>query len=265
MTPLAVWDTMTGQARISSTGRVVDLGGWSGWLHVGMWPQDPEHLLFLSGDGSCGGDGLRGLRSVDLVNGNALDQIWEAADLLPPELLLASPDATRWPWSFQTGADDDGNPALLLGVGDGGCQNPPLNALVAWDASAGPRWTAPLDQPGWPMSATFAAWNGGGALRVAIDPYDGSWGWTFHGPDGEQMGALETGPWQYRPGPVFDPAGPTFAVISTISDETWGQKDVVDVYHRGEKIWRIDGLQFGLAERVVSLQDLVLLPPVPED
>jgi hypothetical protein len=62
-----------------------------------------------------------------------------------------------------------------------------------------------------------------------------------------------------RPGSLLDPEAPTLSVIGTDSGST---HDEIEVYHRGDKVWTIDALQFGLQTKQVWLLDVVLLPEV---
>ena len=78
-----------------------------------------------------------------------------------------------------------------------------------------------------------------------------------------ERGMVPNATWNVRPGPMLDPAGPTFAVL--VGEPTLEPSDSIAFIHGGQEVWRIEKLRFGLQERGVGLRDLIVLPPLPDE
>jgi hypothetical protein len=258
-TEVLSWDPASGYIRITESGRLIPMDSIGTWIHVGVWQEDPDWLLIWGGEGNCANDGA-GLTSLTMTHRSRpmdLGRMWSVDELLPED--LAEREGTLWPWAMQSGIDENGDGQLLLGVADNYCMEVQgEHELIAWTPE-GISWRT---QPGldtWPMEASFAGWNGGGALTMAYAQDDGTGGrWKVSGPTGVQEGDLPMDRWNYRAGPMLDPAGPTFA---TLGNNATVEGDVIDIYHQGEKVWSIEELRFGLQPRRVYLRDVVMLPP----
>jgi hypothetical protein len=262
MERIAAWEPGTSLVHMMQSEQRVNLGGPQGWMHVAVAPDDPDWLLFWSGEWSCDGPGMRRLVRVHRDDPLALGHALDPAQFLGEELTTTKDDLR--PWTMAATLDEEGNAQYLFGVTDDHCAPyEDVEALVVgWSPDTGESWEASVDPWLWPESTSFAGWHGGGALSVLNLPHDGSWGWQLHGPAGVREGTLETDRFLHRVGPLLDPAAETFVTLSRNGD-TWS--DSLDVYHRGERVWSIDALQFGLQERTVILLDAIVLPPVPED
>ena len=258
---LVHWNWAEAQAEITQSGRLLDLGGYNSWAHLGMWANDPDWLVAWSGGQEC--EPLRDLRQVHLA-GEYLDQFWEAEDLLPPEL-LADGDVQLWPWNMETGLDEYGRPNMLLGVSDTFCadESPASWDLVAWSPADGPLWSAETANYAWMQSARWAGHSGGAMLEV--EPTWGNAVWRVRTPDGVTEGELPPEIWDATAGPMLDPQGPTFMVVGSevAGDGSW--HGVLDIHHEGEVVWQIDSLRFGLQDRRVFFEDVVMLPLLPEE
>jgi hypothetical protein len=254
------WTPETGYLHVVESGRLIPMDPWGTWIHVGVWPEDPDWLVIWGGEGNCanGGQGLTSLTMTHRSRPMDLGRMWSIDELLPPD--LAERDGTLWPWAMQSGVDEEGKGQLLLGVADVGCTTSPAEPeLLTWSPETGVGWRAQPGADTWPMEATFAGWGGGGALTTAPSTnYSVTPGrWRVSRPGDVLEGDLPLDRWSYRAGPMLDPAGPTFATIAGRSDAAG---DAIDVFHRGERVWSIDHLRFGLQDRDVYLRDVVLLP-----
>ena len=258
---IAHWNFAEDQVQITQSGRLLDLGGYSSWAHLGMWTHDPDWLVVWSGGQDC--QPLQNLRQIHLAGGQ-LDRFWEPEDLLPPELITDDP-VYLWPWNMETGLDEQGRPNMLLGVSDAYCaeDSPPRWDMVAWSPIDGPLWTAEAAGWSWMQSARWAGHGGGAMLEVEPD-----WGgstWRVHRPDGVVEGPLPEGVWDVTAGPMLDPEGPTFMTIGSEMSELGQYRGVIDVHHEGEVVWRIEQLRFGLQQRNVFFEDVVMIPLLPEE
>jgi hypothetical protein len=258
---IAHWNWNEGQAEITQSGRLLDLGGYNSWAHLGMWANAPDWLVAWSGGQEC--EPLRDLRQVHLA-GDYLDLYWEAEDLLPPELLTDG-EVQLWPWNMETGLDEQGRPNMLLGVSDTFCadESPATWDMVAWSPEDGPLWASQAATYAWTQSARWAGHSGGAMLEV--EPTWGNALWRVHRPDGVVEGELPPDMWNATAGPMLDPAGPTFMVVG--SEVTAGGlwHGVLDIHHEGDVVWSIDSLRFGLQDRRVFFEDVVMLPLLPEE
>lgn len=264
LTEVARWEPQHGRVRIVESGVLVPMDPSGSWMHVGVWPEDPDLLVLWSGEGSCANSG-QGLDSLRLIHRNRPMEeglIFDVRDLLPED--LADVEGTLWPWTMQTALDEEGRGQFLLGVSSDSCGDDPGvgRHVVSWSPDGGLDWRAPISEETWPLNATFAARGGGAALTTAQGIYDVSAArYRMTSRDAVVEGELDPDRWLYRPGPVLDPAGPTFLTMA-IRDDSWGE--AIDVHHRGERVWSIDALRFGLQERPVWLRDVILLQPRPE-
>jgi len=259
---IAAWEPGTSTVHMTQSGQRIDLGGPQGWMHAAVAPDDPDWLLFWSGDWSCDGPGLRNLIRVHRSDPLALGQTWEASQFLGEELTTTKDDLR--PWTLSATLDEEGKAQYLFGVTDEHCASwEEVEAkIVGWTPEEDSRWEATVDPWTYPETTTFAGWNGGGALSVRQEVYSEPWNWSVHRPDGVLTGPLEADRVNHRPGPMLDPAAGTFVTISR-DPSTW--TDSLDVYHRGERVWTMDHLTFGLQDRKVVILDAIVLPLLPEE
>ncbi len=264
LTEVARWEPAFGHVRIVESGVLLPMNPFGSWMHVGVWPEDPDVLVLWGGEGYCSnnGDGLNSLRLIHRNRPMDTGAVYDVRDLLPED--LAAVEGTLWPWAMKTALDEEGRGQFLLGVSSDSCGDDPGvgRHVVSWSPERGMDWRAPIGEETWPLSATFAAHSGGGALTMSPGIYDvAPPSYRMTSAAGVLQGELNEERWSYRPGPVLDPAGPTFASLG-IRDDSWGE--AIDIHHRGELVWSIDALSFGLQERVVWLRDVILLQPLPE-
>lgn len=253
------WTPEAGYIDIVESGRRIPMEPWGTWIHVGVWPEDPDWLMLWGGEGNCanGGEGLQSLMMTHRSQPMDLGRMWTVDELLPPD--LAERETTLWPWAMQAGMDEAGRGQLLLGVADDSClESAGEPELVSWSPDEGVAWRAQTGVDTQPMEATFAAWSGGGALTLATPAEPGGAPrWRVSQPLEQTEGELPLDRWQHRAGPLLDPAGPTFA---TMGAKTAEAGDAIDIFHGGQKVWSIEKLKFGLQERDVYLRDVILLP-----
>jgi hypothetical protein len=249
ITPFARWDSATGMVRFDGHERSVDLPG-SSWLQMRVRPDDPSRVyVWGTGDGCTG---IGNLKEIVLGEPQMLPRIWRPIDLLPPDYVYPMPAA----WNLDVSLDDDGRASLMLGFSQSGCYGGGASRVRVLDPDAGFQWEADLHVEGWPASATYAGWRGGGVLTIASPWADPQWVMT--GPDGVAGGPLG-GTALATAGPVLDPEGPTFLVTRTRTDGQGGNE--IEIWHRGERVWTIPGLRFGLGTQIVSVLGLSLVQP----
>ncbi len=259
--PVAWQDGNTREIVMVGTGRRVDIGpAWAG-VQAAVSPDDPEWLMLWAMEYDCATP-LPSLRAVNRLDLSMLDRVWTPQELLPPELLGA--DVPLAAFALEPSIDDEGRASYLLGVTDYGCGGgfAPMTSVVSWTPSTGPRWSAATPWSGYNNRVSFAGWNGGGALHID-SPYAPST-WRMLREDGAAIEGLVSGmSWGVRPGPVLDPAGPSFTLVGVPEGSTtYG--DAIHFIHGGEKVWEIDGLRFGLQTKPVSIFDVIVLPPWEE-
>ena len=269
----AVTETMTLLVEMLDTGRVahlhtngrdVRLDPAISTAMVGLWPSaDHTKLMVWGGSGACE-DGVAALRAVELGQSSTLDWVWRPEDLLPEDMRAG---CTYDPWNLSESVDEDGDPSLLLGVSelvarDADNDEPSWRRrIVAWSPESGPMWDLPLENVTWPPRASYSAWNGGGALVVTDELWEGSQYWHVVGPDGIHEGAVPDGLIGAQPGPLLDPEAPTFMLVGRSNVD---YKHSIRVLHEGSVVWQIEALRFGLSVERKFLSDVVLLAPVPE-
>lgn len=259
ITPVAWQDGSTREIVMVETGRRVDIGpAWAG-VQAAISPDDPEWLMLWAMEYDCVTE-LRPLRAVNRLDVTMLDRLWNVEDLLPPAMVESGVPLSAF--SLEPSIDDEGRATYLLGVTDYGCGGgfAPVTAVVNWSPTNGARWYGETSWSGYYYNrVSFAGWNGGGALLVD-SPYEPS-SWHVIRGDGETVDGLVSGmSWGVRPGPMLDPAGPSFALLGVPENSTtYG--DAIHFIHGGEKVWQIDGLRFGLQTTPVTVFDVIVLPP----
>ena len=255
--PVAWQDPVTREIVISTTGRRVDIGpAWAG-VEVAVLPDDPDRLLLWGKEYDCA-SALRPLRAVSRTDRAVLDRLWYPDDFLPAE--LQGLEVPFKAFALEASIGDDGRASFLLGLSDLGCGGgfAPVGALVNWSPTEGVRWFEQTPWTGWNERVSFAGWGGGGALHVE-SPYEPT-SWRVYRGEESVEGMVSGMSWGVRPGPMLDPAGPSFALLGTPTNAT-ESGDVIQFVHAGQTVWTIESLRFGLQDRKVTIFDLVVLPP----
>ena len=265
----AVTGTMTLVVQMVDTGRTalvqtndrrVRLDESIGSAMIGVWPDfDETKLILWGGDGTCE-TGVAPLRAVEMGGEATLDWVWGRNELLPDDMRDTCVFA---PWNMDEGVDEEGNPSLLLGLREtyrpeGAAQDSSRHRLVAWSPDEGPMWDVSVTALPWPFSATYAGWNGGGALFVTGGAHDPGEYWHVVGPGGVHEGAAPVDLIDVRPGPLLDPVGPTFLLLGRMVTD-W--KHSIRLMHRDRQVWAIDQLRFGLSPQRRFISDVVLIVP----
>jgi len=260
-------DSDTGRVLLPEAGRHIDVGWSSNQLQLGVLPTDPDWLVTWQGSAWCDPHTtIQPLQLTHMFDGGLLNQGWQPEEFLPEEVreLMEHPMG----WNMDLSFTEDGEMSALFGVTTGGCsglpEEPHTLQLVSWTPTRESSWFAPTETGWLPRSATYAGWHGTGALNL-LSATDGTAGarWRVTSPSRVSEGTLSTRLTGYRPGPLLDPQGPTFAVIGSDS-ETWAS-DSLDFYHDGQVVWSIDSLQFGLQDRHVYIGDVILLTQLPDE
>ena len=259
---VAEWDPNEALMSIPGIGRLVDIGGYSGWANLAISPAKPDRLMVWSGDTNCGG--LRELRSIYLPDANVLDDVYLPEDLLPEGFEV---DATSlWPWNLDASVDEEGNTSLLLGVSNSYCwAAETVYELVAFSPDDGPVWNVPAMGLSWPPAASWAGHDGGAALELTGGTWSVEQTWRVTTPNATAEGvfAYADGIYGRRVGPMLDGAGPTFMTMALESNAEH-YRNILEIHHEGAVVWTIDTLRFGLQEENVFFADVVMLPPIPE-
>lgn len=250
-------DPSTHHAVFDATGRTLPIGGASDWLSVAMWPTEPNHLLLWPAQLDCDGPALRDVRIVDLVDPLAPDEVILRKDLLPQDL-GANVDHT--PFALAPTYTSDGEPALGFALRGGYCSDSMNLPLATWTRTDGVRWAGELPTGSWPLEATFDPLSAAAALHLST-PDGQQWRWRVLSAGEPREGEIISASWNLRPGPMLDAAGPTFAVLNQPIGpyQPWA---AIDIFHEGDRVWRIEEFQFGLARRNLQIVDVVLIPPV---
>ena len=261
-TTMVAWqDGTTGELVLPSTGRRLSLRATWQPPQLAVAPDDPDWLYVWDGATDCGEE-TPSLRAINRVDRTILDRVWSVDELVAPEVADAGP---LTPFALEPSLNDAGEPVFLLGMNDMGCGGAfaPFHVLTAWSPVSGSSFssmTAGSTSYGMPRP-TFAGWNGGGALQLT-SPYS-PLEWRLTQKKQTLSGPVQGLSWNARPGPVLDPAGPTF-LVAGVPDDATSQGDVIKVVHAGEVVWEIDRLRFGLQGRQVSIFDIAILPPWEE-
>ncbi|MBW1879405.1 MAG: hypothetical protein JRI25_04940 [Deltaproteobacteria bacterium] len=235
---------------------------WTSYVNLGMQPTTPQELLHWYGDGYCNAGGLHSLQALDTVDATVPSVEWAPEELLPAWLIESGQVLN--PFTLRTGTDLDGTESLLLGVTATSCEGGPSTWWIgAWTELAGLSWSVPLDDLVWPYHVRYSGLDGGSALYLPAVDYEEPLRWRVLRRGSPVDGLLDRDTHlNLRPGPLLDPAGPSFVVLAMSED---GLGDEMVFLHQGQEVWRIKGLKFGLDRRTVPIADVVLLPPVPED
>ena len=260
-TRVAYWDAEFGGVRIEQTGRLVFTGDAGTAPLLGVWPNEPDRLVMWLYEGECPEGAVGELHSFHLFDPEAPVLSWKVEELLPEG--LPQQLAGLWPWSLELSVDDEGAPTALMGVTGGWCGSGDTELrLISTSLEEGAQWDQLLWGAWTPIKPTYTGRAGGAALHVP--GYAGGLPeWQLIGPEGSQTGPLPDDVLMAIAGPVLDPEGPTFVLVG--GSEDGGYHHAIDVIHRGEPVWRIDALRFGLQERQVFFTDVDLLWPVQEE
>ncbi len=259
-TRVAHWDPEFAGVTIDGTDRLLFTGGAGAAPLLGVWPTDPDRLVFWIHEGSECPQGVTGeLHAIHVTDPEAPVLAWKVEELMPEG--MAEEMGGVQPWSLELSVDEQGSPTALLGVMGGACGWGDYELRVVHTSlNAEPGWNE-LVQGAWsPLKPTYAGWNGGAALHVP-GWSGGLPSWQLMGPDGTENGPLPEDMMIGFAGPVIDPEGPTFALVGGTGEFDYHHEIVV--VHGGEPVWRIDALRFGLQERGVFFADVDLLL-VPE-
>ncbi len=261
---VANWDQSNQQLLLPQAQRHLDVGGSFSYLQLGVLPTQPDQLVAWHSQGGCGpSTQVQPLQVADMFDSSALNVGWQPEEFLPEEVFEQVDNP--WTWNMDLSMNEDGELSALFGVTTGGCsglpEDPSTPTLVSWTPEGDSNWYAPTELGWQSQSATYAAWNGTGALNL-LD-INGSQRWRVTTPEAVHEGDLSASLSGYKPGPLIDPQGPTFTVIGT-DFNTW-DGDSIDFYHQGAVVWSIDKLKFGLQERRVYFADVILLSQQPEE
>jgi len=259
---VANWDYANQQLFLPQAQRHIDVGGSASHLQLGVLPTRPDQLVAWQSQSGCGETTeLQPLQVVDMFDGSLLNIGWQPEEFLPEEVFERVDNP--WNWNMDLSLTEDGELSALFGVTTGGCsglpEDPSTPTLVSWTPEDDSSWYAPTELGWQSQSATYAGWNGTGALNLLGDGATQRWRVTT--PEAVHEGDLSLALSGYKPGPLVDPQGPTFTVIGT-DINTW-DGDSLDFYHQGEVVWSIDTLRFGLQERRVYFADVILLSQQP--
>ena len=239
---------------VQPSGRTIELPTWE--LHAVLDPNDPDWLYVWSGSNWDCTRAMPQIRGIHRTESGLIGPRFDEEFLLGP---LPESFGSFVPRSLQASIDDEGNTRLFARMDSQGCggEFAPVYASTAFDPRGPGYWR--VGDGVWPgLRPPFAGWSGGGFLT--IDGSAPSAEWNFQGPESELAGALAN-PYA-RPGPVLDPAGPTFALVETSDQPPYA--DSLVIFHGGQEVWRIDSLRFGLQERQLTFQDVIVLPPQVE-
>jgi len=257
VTPVAWQDPSTREIVMVATGRRVNIGpAWAG-VEVAVLPDEPEWLMLWGKEYDCATP-MRALRAVNRLDRGVLDRIWYPEEILPPA--LTGLDVAFGAFALEASLDDEGRPSFLLGVSDYGCGGgfAPVTGLINWSPTEGVLWHETTNWSGWGQRVSFAGWSGGAALHVE-SPYEPT-NWRVYRDEESVEGIVSGLSWGVRPGPMLDPAGPSFALIGYPTDtQTYG--DAIHFVHGGETVWELNSLRFGLQDREVTIFDMIVLPP----
>lgn len=247
---VARWPHWGSRVYLPQTGRFLHLPTRSGPTMVGPWPGTDE-LAIWQADWSCVDAPLDLLWRVDpRGDGWALGR-WEATDL--------GIEMPGRPLCFG-GAPAGGT--LVFARSDSACVIDPSGAveLTFVTPGDGPRRVLAEDWVSWESTGIGVSMDGQAALTTpTVAP--GSQRWSMWTPDGGVDGAIDLGSAWVRPGPILDPAGPTFMLLAARED---GLGHRLHVLHRGQPVWQIDDLIFGLQHRPRYLAGVApLVPPAP--
>ncbi len=242
---------------IPDTGKRIDVGALG--VQAALDPVDPDWLYLWGANYGCDQE-MMPLRATHRSEAGVLDRFWTSEDLLGPDL----GGINFHPSGFAASVDEDGVTHVGMGMSDNGCSEAflpmhlfadfiPDDDETAWVAASSDNWSAT------PMS--WAPWSGGAALQVESPYQEPQWHVTR--PEGNRSGSVPGLDYAVRPGPMLDPAGPTFAVVGTSIEAP--NHDKIVIVHGDQKVWTIDALSFGLQERQVAILDVVVLPPFAEE
>lgn len=240
---------------VQPSGRTLDLPAWE--THAVLDPQDPDWLYVWSGSSWSCDQPTPSIRAIHRVESGLIGPRFDGEDLLGPDLDATGPFVPR---SLQPSVDEEGNPRLFARLDSVGCDAlAPVYVSTAFDPWGEHTWRA--EDAVWPgMRPTYAGWGGGAFLTVDVATAPATW--RVQGPEQDVTGEVPGTSWNVRPGPMLDPAGPTFAVLMASDQPPYG--DSLVVFHGGQEVWRIDSLRFGLQERQLTFQDVIVLPPQVE-
>lgn len=257
--PVAWQDPGTREIVMIDTGRRVDIGpAWAG-VNVAVSADDPEWLILQAREYDCATP-LSPIRAVNRLERGVLDRIWYPRDFLPPELDDLQDEMVLGAFALEPSVDEEGRATFLIGVSDYGCGGgfAPVTGLIDWSPRDGVRWYETTNWAGYNQRISYAGWSGGAALHVD-SPYEPT-SWRVYRDEGSVEGLVSGLAWGVRPGPMLDPAGPSFALIGYPSDGT-SYGDALQFVHGGQTVWEIDSLRFGLQDREVTMFDVIVLPP----
>lgn len=244
-------------AVLQTNGRRVSLDPDGITGHIGVWPDpDVEKIVLWGGNPTCE-SGVSELRAVELGSAPVLDWVWQPEDLLAP---TAFDRCAYQPFALHPGIDEDGAPSMLLGTAQVGSTGEVEYGLAAWSPEHGPMWDVVADGLSWPPAASYAAWDGGAVLFMS-GVWSGPQSWHVMGPEVLAEGEVPGDLTQVRPGPLLDPVAPTFMMVGR---DPVDEMHTIKVVHRGDEVWSIDRLRFGLDPQRRFISDVVLLVPVPE-
>jgi len=244
------------QVVIPETGKRIDVGVYG--VQAAIDPVDPDWLYLWGARYGCD-EPMLPLRATHRYETGVLDRFWTGEDLLGSDL-----GAFNWyPTGFAASIDEDGVTHVGMGLGDNGCTGAfqPVHLLADVVPDDGAAWVSANTQSWATTPMSWAPWSGGAAVQIE-SPWDLPT-WHVTRPEDSRSGPVPSLEYNVRPGPMLDPAGPTFALVG--SDYTNPNQDRIVFVHGDQEVWSIDALTFGLQERQVAILDVVVLPPFGDD
>ncbi len=241
---------------IPETGKRIEAGaGYA--VQAALDPVDPDWLYVWGTRYGCEQNPMP-LRATHRFDAGVLDRFWSMDEILPNY-----EGSNRYANGMAASVDETGRTHLMLDLADMGCGDGlvPSNLVADFVPDDGSSWSLADVLGHGSNGVSWAPWNGGAILQV-----DSPWDeprWFVNGPTGESEGEPPGLTWNVRPGPMLDPAGPTFALLG--GEPVYPARDSIVFVHGGQEVWRLDSLRFGLQDRDVVFMDLIVLPPVPDE
>ncbi len=246
-------DPMDHQVVIPETGKRIDAGVYG--VFAAIDPVEPDWLYLHGARAGCGVQPMP-LRATHRRNPMILDRFWSAEELVGSEYA----EDNVYPTGLAASVDEEGLTHVGLGLGDMGCGGAPQSThlFVDFIPGEGTAWMRASSESWAANPMTWAPWNGGAAVQVS-SPYELPM-WHMIDMMSERSGLAPGLDYNVRPGPMLDPAGPTFALLGASYEAPWSDRLVV--VHGEDEVWSIDRLRFGLQEREVAMLDVIVLPPL---
>lgn len=257
------WTTDGYTTHLIGAERDVVHGQYGSTTAIAMQPETPDDLLLWYSDQTCtpGYEGsIRDLASVNVMDATIPDLLWEPNEFLPSWML--GEGLAIHPFAMHAAVDTDLSVNMAFGTTATQCETGRTERVLAgFTEEVGLSWMASAEDLQWPYDIEYSGLLGGAAMYLPA-PTEAGQPFKMVQRGQPVLGLLPEDLLNPRLGPLLDPSGPSFVVVSTNEDATGD--DLVFI-HGGDQVWTIDGLKFGLDKRVVQIRDIMLLPPVPEE